>query len=72
MRRIVFLLSASCALAALCMLAIGGFLTMDPPYISPQTADVLRTRAIFAFLVSALIALLADRHNWIGKLCKRR
>lgn len=67
-RKIVFTVSAAAALAALSMLSLGGFLTMEPALISNATAEALRTTSISIFAVSGLLALATAKPQWLRQI----
>ena len=68
LRFLVFIGAASVALAAACMLAVGGFLTMKPALVSEQAAEILRARSIVALLISGVLALLTVKSQWLRQI----
>lgn len=59
LRRTVCAAAAAIAIFAAAALVAGFFLAADPPLITEEEADLLRTCAIWALVISAAVGLFA-------------
>lgn len=63
LRLVVYWASYSMAIIAFSILALGGFLTMDPPLVGGQVADTIRMPSFWALGIAGALALLTKPQN---------